>query len=216
MIDSDRLKIEEIRLQEKVNSPNLLEIRSDASDAEQRIGERNALTEQLSQKRLEIIKAMEKEDREAQAAMARHVDTDGWTPELKEFRGIAQQATLREHFAAVVESRNVTGATKEYNDHVLGPHARGEYPLELLLDRDQLLDFDPLTWQSLKHDPDEERAIVTGVAATHGIPTFVDRLLASSEAAYLRATFPAVGPGRHSYPVVSGTSVAASYNAGRE
>ena len=78
----------------------------------------------------------------------------------------------------------------------------------MLLDRDEYLGFDPLTWQSLKHDSDETRAIITGIAATHGNPTFVDRLLANSEAAYLMARFPAVGPGRHSYPIVSGSTVA--------
>ena len=107
MIDSDRLKIEEIRLQEKVNSPTLLEIRSDADDAEQRIGERNALTEQLSEKRLEIIKAMEKEDLEAQAAMARDANTDGWTPELREFHQLGQRTSILEYMQAGLQQRHL-------------------------------------------------------------------------------------------------------------
>ena len=143
--------------------------------------------------------------------MANRINTDGWSSELREFRDIAQKTSIRDYVASTIHRREVEGAAKEYNEHVFGSWSPGDYPIEMLLDRNELLDFDPLTWQSLKHDDDGSRAIITGIAATHGNPTFVDRLLASSEAAYLRGMFPAVGPGRHSYPIVSGTTTAATF-----
>ena len=135
--------------------------------------------------------------------MANHVNTDGWTPEMREVRDIGQRASIADYVAATTEERHVTGAAKEYNEHVFGTYAQGDYPLEMLLDRNELFDLSPEQWEAMKAGSAESRAIITGIAATHGTPTFVDRLLASSEAAYLRARFPAVGPGRHSYPVVS-------------
>ena len=178
------------------------------------MGEVRAMYKQIDDINISMVEAQTTEDKEAQAVMARHVNTDGWTPELRELHAVASKASIADYFAATIEGRGVTGAAKEYNEHVFGAYANGDYPIEFLLNRDELLGFDPATWQSLKHDSDEARALITGIAATHGNPTFVDRLLASSEAAYLRGVFPAVGPGRHSYPIVTGTTVAASFARG--
>ena len=127
-------------------------------------------------------------------------------PELREFRELGQRVTISDYVAAAVSERHVDGAAAEYNQHVFGTFAQGDYPLEMLLDRDEYFDLDARTWGALVTE--EKRTQITGVASNTGNITFVDRLLASSEAAYLRAQFPAVGPGRHSYPVVSGGSVA--------
>ena len=176
------------------------------------MGEAKALRDQLSAVNEKLIEALNKEDTEAQAVMARNVaSTDGWSPELRAVREIAQRASIADYVGAAVEERTVEGAAREYSDHVFGTHSPGDYPLEMLLDRDEFFDMGANEWKALKA---EDRAIITGIAATHGNPTFVDRLLASSEAAYLRARFPAVGPGRHSYPIVSGTTVARSGSSG--
>ena len=209
MLESHRLQIERAEVQNSLNSDRFLELRANDADYETRMGERKVLNDQLTGLNSKLIDALNREDTEAQAAVATNADTRGWTAELREFRAIAQRTSIADYFAATIEGRGVTGSAKEYNEHVLGAYAPGDYPLEMLLDRDELLAFDPFTWQSLKHDSDESRAIITGIAGTHGNPTFVDRLLANSEAAYLMARSPAVGPGRHSYPIVTGSTVAA-------
>ena len=48
MTNAQKIQMKMSELREQVNTEKYMEIRSDASDAEQRIGERNALTEQLS------------------------------------------------------------------------------------------------------------------------------------------------------------------------
>ena len=48
MNNVQRIQLKMSELREQVNTEKYMEIRSDASDAEQRIGERTALTEQLS------------------------------------------------------------------------------------------------------------------------------------------------------------------------
>ena len=207
MLESHRLKIEEIRIQERINDPKFLEIRSDDDDAEQRIGERNALTVQLSDKRKEIIGALETEDREAQVAMARHVDTDGMTAELREFRDLAQKTSIVRYMQATVQEKRVDGAEKEYNDHVFGGNwQQGDYPLEMLLDRAEVTG---LSSHAIADMRGEQRTAITGVTAGSENESYVARLLDASDGAYLGASYPAVGPGRHSYPIVSGTSVAA-------
>ena len=42
----------------------------------------------------ELIAALEKEDQEAQAAMARNVDTSGWTAEMREFHQLGQRTSM--------------------------------------------------------------------------------------------------------------------------
>ena len=207
MLSSDRLRQEEIRLQEKLNDPKYVEIRSDDPDAETRMGERTALASELSDKRLEIIKALDKEDKEAQAAMARHADTDGWTAELREFRDLAQRTNFETYVKAGAAMRHLPAGSpeEEYNKHVLGQSNIGEVPLEMFLDRDEKLEINP-------QQAEEMRTVITGVAADAGNLTFVDRIFATSDGAYVGATYPAVGPGRHSYPVVDSRTSAAEFN----
>ena len=207
MLKSTTIDIERLKLSKEINS--LPEIRIDKDpEMEQRFKERETLMGRYNDLTEQLIRAHEQEDMETQAIMAKGVNTDGWTPELRELHDIAQKTSIADYFAATIEGRNVDGAAKEYNEHVLGSYAPGDFPTEMLLDRNELLSFDPFTWQSLKHDSNEARAIITGIAGTHGNPTFVSRMFANSEAAYLMASFPAVGPGRHSYPIVSGSTVA--------
>ena len=62
-------------------------------------------------------------------------------------------------------------------------------------------------WQAAEsmRKEQEERTEITGTSNGAGNLSFVDRIMADSEGAYLRAQYPAVGPGRHSFPRVNGT-----------
>ena len=216
MLDSTRLQKERAEVQNKLNSDRFVEIRSTDADYEARMGEHKTLREQLNGINEKIIEALDKEDTEAQAAMATHVNTDGWSPELRGFRDIAQRTSIADYVQAVVTERNVQGAAAEYNQHIFDQWHPGDYPLEMLLDRSELFDFDAAMLQSVQtaNLDDEKRAEITGVVNTGGNLSFVDRLLAESETAYLRAQSPAVGPGRHSYPIVSGSTIAAAIARG--
>ena len=128
--------------------------------------------------------------------------------ELKEFRDLAQSTRIGKYVTAAAEGRELReGAEFEYNKHVLNTWQVGEFPLEMLLGRDETIDMSPERFGEMRIpvNSDEHRTEITGVAATHGSPTWVDRLFADSEGAFVRATYPAVGPGRHSYPIVTGT-----------
>lgn len=206
MLESTKLAIEAAKLQKKI--AQLPEVRTDDPEMEKRLGEFTSMKDEYIKIQEKQIQALEKEDQEAQAAMARFADTSGWTPELRELRDVAQRTSIADYVAAAVEERNVTGAAKEYSDHVFGTYSPGDYPLEMLLDRDELFELDPEQMRALRPDAPEMRTVISGIAATHGNPTFVDRLLATSDAAYCMARFPAVGPGRHSYPIVTGKTVA--------
>ena len=154
---------------------------------------------------------LRKEDVEAQALMAANTDTTGaaWTAELRELRQAAQATNIGHYMRAAETGREVTDAALEYKQHVLGPDAKPEeFPLEMLLDREEYFNLDSRVVE-------EMRAEVTGAAAgTASMLSFADRLFATSDGAYLGAMYPAVGPGRHAYPIISGSTVAASYARG--
>ena len=211
MLASTEIKIREIRLQNEIN--DIPEVRlaegggnvDEYAEYQTRWGVAN---KSLADVRAELIAALEKEDQEAQAAMARNVDDSGFTPELREFRAMAQRTSIGNYVLAAAQGREIReGAEFEYNTHVLSTFAQGDFPLEMLLDRNEVIDLTADQFGQLRHPvgSEEFRTEVTGVANTHGSLTFVDRIFADSEGTYLRASYPAVGPGRHSYPIVSGT-----------
>ena len=147
---------------------------------------------------------LDEEEREVQVAMASHLSTDGMTAGQREFRDLAQRTSLDEYVFAGASQRHLRAGTpeEEYNQHVFGSWNIGELPLEMFLDRDQ-------SWTP--KELEEMRAVITGVVGNAGMPTFVDRIFNASDGAYLGATYPAVGPGRHSYPVVSSRVAAPSF-----
>ena len=216
MLASTEIKIREIRLQNEIN--DIPEVRlaegggnvDEYAEYQTRWG---AANKALADVRAELIVALEKEDQEAQAAMARHIDTDGWTPELREFRALGQRTSITGYMQATVSERRVDGAEAEYNDHVFGTNwQQGDYPLEMLLDRNQ---YFTLSANAIADMQDEEkRTLITGVVAGSENESYVARLLADGDGTYLGASYPAVGPGRHSYPVVSGNTVAATIARG--
>ena len=69
MLESTRLNNERIKLQSEINA--LPEVRSDDADAATKLGERNAKLTELNVLGERVIAATQKEDGEAQAAMAR-------------------------------------------------------------------------------------------------------------------------------------------------
>ena len=208
MLESQNIEIERINVQQKLNAPGLLEMRADDPDFDSRMGERKALQEQLTGLNERLITAYQAEDKEAQLAMARHVDTDGWSAELREFRDLAQKTSIVNYMAATVQEKRVGGAEAEYNDHVFGGSwQQGDYPLEMLLPRSEVIGLSAHAIADMRGG--EQRTEITGVVAGSENESYVARLLDASDGTYLGASYPAVGPGRHSYPIVSGTTVAA-------
>ena len=144
--------------------------------------------------------------------MAANIDTSGWTAELREFRDLGQRTSITGYMQATVSEKRVDGAEAEYNDHVFGANwQQGDYPLEMLLDRGEHF---ALNAQAIGDMRTEQRTEITGVVAGSENESYVARLLDAADGTYLGASYPAVGPGRHSYPIVSGTTVAATIARG--
>ena len=213
MLESQTLEIQRIELRKQINGlGEQIETRADDPETETRIGERLSLFKEMAGVDDKMIAALKREDEEAQAAMARNVDTAGWTAELREFHQLGQRTNMGEYMRAGLQQRALTPGTPEheYNSHVFGNSwAIGEYPIEMLLDRGEYFSLEAHQAAQVMLKELEQRAEITGVVGTAGNLSFVDRILADSEGAYCRATFPAVGPGRHSYPIVSGSANAA-------
>ena len=205
MLESHRLQIELIKLQETING--MPEIRMDDPDVETRQAERAGKMQELLALYPRVIDALETEDRDAQAAMSRNADTSGWTSELREWHQLGQRTSMAEYMRAGAQQRAVAPGTPEheYNTHVFGSFAPGEFPLEQFLDRSETFNME--SWQAAEsmRKEQEQRTEITGTSNGAGNLSFVDRIMADSEGAFLRAQYPAVGPGRHSFPRVSGT-----------
>ena len=165
-----------------------------------------------------MITALEKEAADVDAASAANADTSGWTPERRAFRDMYQAADVGKYVVAAAEGREIRdGAEYEYNKHVLQGFTVGDIPLEMFLDRTQQVQLGPEGIAEIRTPVNEMeyRTEVTGPDASHGTPTWMARLFADSEGTYLRASYPAVGPGRHSYPIVTGTgNLGTSYARG--
>ena len=143
MLDSTRLNNERIALQNEINA--LPELRSDDPDEKTKLGERNAKLTRLASLGEQVITATEKEDGEAQAAMARDANSDGWTPEMREFHQLGQRTSMAEYIRAGIALRQLTPGTPEheYNKHVFGDTFNvGDYPVEMLLDRSEYFNLD--------------------------------------------------------------------------
>ena len=214
MLESQKIEIERIKLQQKLNAPRLVEMRATDEDFETRMGERKAHQEQLAGLNENLITAYQREDQEAQAAMSSRADTTGWTPELRELHTVAQRTSFHDYFESVVSELPLKGAAREYSEHVFTRWSPGEFPLEMLLDRDE--PWTPKDYEGFvkSSKDDEERAEITGTSATAGNLTWAMRLFGMGEAAYMGAQMPAVGPGRHSYPIISGATTAAAIARG--
>ena len=213
MLESHRLKIEELRLMNKSNQEKYLELIPDTEKYEVFVGEHRAIMSELADVREKLCAAYETESEEATIAMATKVDMPNelWTPELREIRDLGQKCELGDYFKAVVEGRPVGGAAAEYNQHVLNRNAIGDFPVEMLMDRSEELKLGADYFKELKEV--EHRAVITGTTSNVGASAnFLTRLFANSEAAFMNANMIPVGPGDHSFPIVAGTDVASDYD----
>ena len=212
MLKSTELEIELNELRTKM--AGIPELRSDDAEFQTRMGERGALNTQLVGLLERQNKALRTEDQEAQAMMMRNVDTDGWPAELRAKRDLAQKTNIVTYLKAAADQSEIReGPEYEYGKEVLGNMGPGDYPLEMLLDRDEMVKLDANALGFETKD-EEKRTLLTGVANNAGNISWADRLLADTDAAYLMAQFPAVGPGRHSYPIITGQTVADDYSRG--
>ena len=126
---------------------------------------------------------------------------------MREFHQLGQRTSIVEYMQAGVQQRHLRAGTPEheYNSHVFGGNWNiGDYPLEMLLDRGEYFDMEAPQAEQVREPELEQRTAITGVVSTAGNLSFVDRIFANSEGAYCRGVYPAVGPGRHSYPIVTG------------
>ena len=185
----------------------------DATDRETKMNEYNAGL----QSQLDVMKqrdaALDEEDKAAQLAMATHADTSGMTPQLRDFHNLGQRTSIVNYMQATISEQRATGAEAEYNDEVFGKNwQQGDYPLEMLLERGE---YGGLAANAIADMQDEEkRTLITGVTAGSENENYIARLLADGDGAYLGASYPSVGPGRHSFPIVSGNTVAATIARG--
>ena len=131
---------------------------------------------------------------------------------------LLKRVTIVDYVDAVINNNGmVRGAAAEYNEHVFGGFGKpGDYPVEMLLDRDEKLTYDGHELKLWQADGGEERTVITGPTGTHGAPSFVDRILATSEGAFMGAQFPTVGTGPHSFPKVDGATVATTRARGAQ
>ena len=209
MLVSHTIEIERTELRKEMNElAQVIETRADDPEIETHIAKRQALWVKMTDADDRMIAALRKEDEDAQMAMATNLDVKGLNAEDRAFHELGQRTSIVKYMQATVSEKRVDGAEAEYNDHVFGGHwQQGDYPQEMLLDRGEYFGLSALAIQDMKA---EQRTEITGVVAGSENESYIARLLDASDGTYLGASYPAVGPGRHSYPIVSGTTVAAT------
>ena len=209
MLSSTQFRAEKYALEAELRSERFATISEDDSDYQTRLGERNAKVGQINKLNERIITAHDDEDKELQVALASHVETDGLTPELRDFRGLAQRTSFETYFRAAVLGVEIReGAEFEYNKHVFGNEfGIGDFPLEMFLPRNKHVEPNILKHVNERYSSEEyeKRTAITGTSGDAGSLTYVEVIFADSDAIYIGASMPAVGPGRHSFPIVSST-----------
>ena len=211
MLDSHRLQIERTEIQNKLNSDRFFELKTNDADYETRMGEHKALRDQLSEVNNKYIEATQREALADEVAMAGQVNGEArMTAELRELRETAKKAHLDDYMLAARDGRPASGAAGEYNTHVFGHNAAGDFPIEMLGDRSKIITFDAEDWRDIMES--ENRASLTGTGVNPGASTsYISQLFAMSEAAFCGASFPAVGVGDHSYPIFSKSTTAGDF-----
>ena len=209
MLSSTQFRAEKYALEAELRSERFATISEDDSNYQTRLGERNAKVGQINKLNERIITAHDDEDKELQVALASHVETDGLTPELRAFRDLAQRTDFETYFRASVLGVEIReGAEFEYNKHVFGNEfGIGDFPLEMFLPRNKHVEPNILKHVNERYSSEEyeKRTAITGTSGDAGSLTYVEVIFADSDAIYIGAAMPAVGPGRHSFPIVSST-----------
>ena len=212
MLVSTRLSEQITKLTEKLRSDRFAIMTGQEDDFAQRQGEVRAMYDQLTELDKDRNTAWGDEAEEATRALAKVVEggEDRMTPELKELREVAKKVGLNDYMMAARDGRPVSGAGAEYNTHVFGHNAAGDFPIEMLGDREKVLDLDVGDWRDIKES--EHRTALTGTGVNPGSSTnYIAQLFANSEAAFCGASFPAVGVGDHSYPIFSKSTTAGNF-----
>ena len=164
MLTSAQLSIDRAKLVGQLDE--IIEVRDDDPAKETILAKRGVLHGQLMETNDKIVAALETEDLEAQAAMARGTNQDGWTPELREFHQLGQRTSIVEYMQAGVQQRHLRPDTPEheYNSHVFGGNWNvGDYPLEMLLDRSEYFDLEARQAEQVQEPELEQRTAITGV-----------------------------------------------------
>ena len=165
-----------------------------------KLGERDA-------KRKEAGALLDAEDWQAQANVAKGVDTRSWTPEQKELRKLAQDAMLLDFVTPIIMGNKIGGAADEYRAGIWGENGYpAEWvPLEFLLDRNQMLENPPNQRQYGDTKYEEHRAdTIIDQSSMQGAATTAARVFAGGDAAFMGAAMPTVNSGDYNYPVVTG------------
>ena len=209
MLESTRLSEQISALNEELRSDRFFGMTGQEADFATRQGEMRAKMDQVTDLEKKRTTAWATEADESTLALAKVVQggEDRMTPELTELRDVAKKATLNEYMLAARDGRPVSGAAAEYNQHVFGHNAAGDMPVEMLADREKIVDLSARDWQDIKET--EHRTALTGTGNNPGASTsYISQLFATSEAAFCGASFPAVGVGDHSYPIFSKSTTA--------
>ena len=212
MLVSTRLSEQITTLTEKLRSDRFAVMTGQEDDFAQRQGEIRAMYDQLTQLDKDRNTAWGDEAEEATLALAKVVEggEDRMTPELKELREVRNKVSLNDYMLAARDGRPVAGAGAEYNTHVFGHNAAGDFPIEMLGDREKVVDLSVGDWKDIKES--EHRTALTGTGNNAGASTrYIANLFATSEAAFCGASFPAVGVGDHSYPIFSKSTTAGDF-----
>ena len=193
-------------------------------EAETRQTERATKVQELLGIDQKLIDALETEDKEAQAAdVPQRRRQSGWDSRTSGASGIPSQA------AVSIVRRMYPQAAEGQRDFPCGRFGicrvqrgksweLGALAISRWISYFRAPEFDELPASVVarlrREDDAEHRANLTGVVDTAGALTYMDRLFSASDGAYLGAIFPAVGPGRHTYPIVTGSTVAATVARG--
>ena len=219
------LEAETTRLKIKANDERFVNADPEKTGYEALMGEHRAVNKELGEKQSELLTSYqernvywENEAKDISVALASEVKmpSDMWTPELREFRELAQKVSIIDYFSAAERSRAATGAAGEYNEAVFGANREGDFPIEMLHEREDVLKVGADFWNDVKET--EHRTALTGTGVNAGASTsYVSQLFSTTESAFMGASFPAVGVGDHSYPIFSKVTTAGDFaRAGSE
>ena len=163
-------------------------------------------------KRDEAAAMGDAEDWQAQANVAKGVDTRSWTPQQKELRELAQGSGLIDFLGPVIQGNRVDGKADEYRKAIWPNGYPAEWvPLEFLLDRNQMLNNPPDQRQFGDNQYEEHRAdTILDQSSMQGATTTAARVFAGGDSAFMGAAMPTVNSGDYNYPVVTGGNATAA------
>ena len=210
MLKSHGIALEIAKMEQRIE--DLPEIRADQEDFETRFNEGQALQKDLIALFKGKDEATEQEDRDAQAAIRRDADTDGWDPELREQQQLLSRVSLMDVLRAATTDTFPGPETPfgEYRSHILAPSPEdrpGTFPLELLLPREGRMEM----------LPDELRAVTVLAANTNvNQASVAARIFGNGDAAYIGGRFVPASGAAATFPVITSTTLGVSIADGTD